>query len=66
MSKKNTVVTIEKTSKKYKGASVIGICAIIGGLVVALSISPSVGTLLCLVGLGITTYARIGAWWDNG
>ena len=59
-------VTIEKTSKKYKGATVIGTCVLISGLIIMCVGSPAIGSLATIGGFGICVYARIGAWWNNG
>lgn len=58
-------ITIEKTSKKYKGGKVIGICMLITGIFM-IGVSPLLAGLLALGGIGICIYCRIGAWWNNG
>jgi len=65
MKEKNKVVTIEKTSKKYKGGKVIGVCMIIAGIF-AIGASPMIAGILIFAGLVVCVYSRIGAWWNNG
>ena len=62
---KNQTVTIEKTSKKYKGGKIIGVCMIIAGIF-AIKVSPVITGLLIIAGIGVCIYSRIGAWWNNG
>ena len=63
---KKQTVTIEKTSKRYKGATVIGLCLSISGLIIMYNGIPVIGSLAVIGGFGICVYARIGAWWNNG
>jgi len=60
---KNQIITIEKTSKIYKGATAIGVCMIIGGI---MTMASSIGEVLVMLGVILCIYSSIGAWWNNG
>jgi|ERR1035437_151267 hypothetical protein len=61
------VMTIEKTSKAYKGTMLIGsLMMIFGVCACAVSGSFSFGFLFLILGAFIYLFGRFNAWWNNG
>ena len=58
-------VTIQQTSKPYKGAEAVGVALLILGLV-STAWHLAMGAVVALVGLTLWISARLGAWWHNG
>lgn len=58
-------VTIEQTSKPYKGLEAAGVAMLLLGLI-GMAWSASAGALIAFVGFTIWISARLGAWWHNG
>ncbi len=58
-------VTIEQTSKPYKGAQVVGVVLIFAGLI-GTAWSLGLGGLVACAGFCVWISARMGAWWANG
>ena len=69
----NHIQTIEQTSKKYKGATAVGVVMILLGLVISFatcsqstnSDTPIYGAWLAILGLIIYVVARIKIWWHH-
>lgn len=59
-------VTIEQTSKLYKGGQLIGVLMICGGVVACTSSAFDAAVPLLVIGVVVYTAARFGAWWNNG
>jgi hypothetical protein len=59
------VQTIEKTAKRWKKKTLIGLGIIIVGVIGAQE-SPSVAALLIALGLIVCIWAKVGAWWHHG
>lgn len=70
---KPQVTTIERTSKRYKVASVLAQVLLVAGIMTTLSGTPGgwrwmlfvVGPTLIVLAFCSALYARIGAWWNN-
>ena len=63
--KNGGVTTIEKTSKQWKSAKLLGVALTIIGIIMAMN-GSSVGTYAILLGPLLFVVAWIGAWWNNG
>ena len=59
------VQTIERTSKKYKGAMLTGGIGIVLGLLLFMGGAQVLGGLLMAAGLIYYIYGRWGAWWHH-
>lgn len=59
---------IERTSKSYKGAMLVGALMVIVGVIWIISAPAGTTMPIILAVLGIAVFigARIQAWWDNG
>lgn len=63
------VQTIEKTSKKWKGAQLISAAIAIIGLLTAFTADPAamaVGTTMLMLGIVMFIVFKIIAWWHHG
>ena len=66
MLKPATPVTIEATSKSYKGSMAVGVLGILGAVVLLMLGATEIGVIMGLLGFALYIGARLGAWWGNG
>lgn len=60
-----SVVTTQQTAKKYKGAQLVGLLLICGGVVSCVGKEPLTSTGLWTVGVIVWLGARAAAWWRH-
>lgn len=73
MSEKQSVQTIEKTSKKWKGLMVLGVLITTGSCASVLVRDPSVAPnepniaagFGILFGVAVWVFAKVGKWWNH-
>jgi len=64
---KETIVTIQQTSKKFKIAQIIAVALMCMGMVSCVAkAQPVVNGVFWVLGIAFYVYARAGAWWRNG
>ena len=63
---RNSVQTIERTSKTYKGMLVIGWTLGAAGVIGIFSGQPTGGLAAFVSGVAIYTLGKMLAWWNNG
>jgi hypothetical protein len=64
------VQTIEQTGKRYKAQLVVGILALLTGVIMINVGEPGsatkvFGIIITLIGAMMYIFSRIGAWWDH-
>ncbi len=60
------VVTTQATGKSQKGWQLVGVLAIIVGVIMISSEQSAVGALITFAGLVAVVTARLSAWWHHG
>ncbi len=60
------IQTIEKTSKKWKFARLIGVILVIAGIINIFKNNMGAAIVLIIFGLLIIIISRLGAWWFHG
>lgn len=60
------VVTTQATGKAQKGWQVVGVLAIIVGVLMIANGANGAGAAITFAGLVVTIGARISAWWRHG
>ncbi len=59
------IVTIQKTSKKYKGAGALAFVAFWFGVVMIFAGAPRFAGFVIPVSIIVWIWAKMGAWWNN-
>ena len=59
------VQVIEQTGKDWKVAQGVGAVGMLLGVPTCFA-SPDAGSVLLILGLGVYTVGRVGAWWYHG
>lgn len=64
---KETLVTTQQTSKKFKIAQLAAVAMICLGVVSCVAkAQPAASGFFWMTGFALYVYARAGAWWRNG
>lgn len=70
MSAVHPVQTIERTSKRWKLLQAASVLALLVGILLLFGSEAdgvvALGGVLAGLGIGGYTYAKVGAWWENG
>ena len=64
-SQTKSIITIERTSKKWKALSLVSMLLIIASIFLISKIGPT-GLTLTFWGTLLYFISRLGAWWNNG